>query len=271
MPRTQAPAYLPARRLLAASLLACALFAPTGARAQAANSAASAFEDRGWSGEASFAGSSKTGNTESTDLAVETALGYDTSQWRHLFGASFDFGEADGADTKNRFATSYEAARLLNHRLYGFGRGAYELDEFDGYDYRAILGGGLGYDVLIGPARTWSVQGGPAYRHDEIEPVFDDMDMLIVPADTQSTLALILGSRFEAQVNDAVVFSNDTDVTSSSDTTTIFNRAALTAELVGGFSARFSFEANHDTDPPLGTEETDTTTRAALVYSFGGE
>ncbi|MGD2131853.1 MAG: DUF481 domain-containing protein [Maricaulaceae bacterium] len=229
------------------------------------------FEDAGWSGEMSLAGSAKTGNTESTDLAVEGSVGYDTSRWRHLFGATYDWGSADGTDTKNRFATSYEAARLLNHRLYGFGRGAYELDEFDGYDYRAIVGGGLGYDVLAGDVRSWSVQAGPAYRHDEVEAVFDDMDMLLAPAETQTSIALILGSRFEAQINEAVDFSNDTDVTSSEDTTTIFNRAALTAELTGGFSARFSLEAAHDTSPPLGAEATDTTTRAALVYAFGGD
>jgi putative salt-induced outer membrane protein len=228
------------------------------------------FEANGLSGEASVAGTGKTGNTESTDLGLGLKLRHESDLWRHIFGSTFDWGSAEGANTKNRLATSYEVARLLNDRLYGFGRGAYAVDEFDGYDYRAIVGGGLGLDVMRGEERSWSIQGGPAYRIDEVEPSIDDMGVLLAPAETQTSAALNLGSRFEAQLNDAVSLLNETDVTSSSDTNTFVNNAALTAELMGAISARFSFEVRHDTGAPIGTERTDTTSRAALVYSFGG-
>jgi putative salt-induced outer membrane protein len=246
------------------ALAACsALAAAAGAHAQIA------FENNGYSGEVSAAGTAKTGNTDSTDLGLGLKLRYESQLWRHILGGAYDWGSADGSATKNRFASSYEIARLLNDRIYGFGRGAYQLDQFDGYDYRAIVGGGLGVDVMRGETRTWSIQGGPAYRIDEVEPSFDDMGVLLAPGETQTSAALNLGSRFEAQLNDAVSFRNETDVTSSADTNTFLNSAALTADLVGAVSARFSFDVAHDTSAPIGTEKTDTTSRVALVYSFG--
>ncbi len=235
-------------------------------------SAQIAFERNGLSGETSVAGTAKTGNTESTDLGLGLKLRHETERWRQIFGGAYDWGSAEGTDTKNRLATSYEIARLLNHRLYGFGRGAYEQDQFSGYDYRALVGGGLGYDVLIGDIRSWSLQGGPAYRIDEIDPSLDPLTGAeLAPAERQVSGALNLGSRFEAQVNDAVSFANITDVTSSADTSTFLNSASITADLLGSVQARFSFDVLHDTSAPLGTEKTDTTTRAALVYTFGGD
>ncbi len=97
------------------------------------------------------------------------------------------------------------------------------------------------------------------------------MGVLLAPGETQTTIAANLGSRFFVRLNDAVTFRNDTDITSSVDTTTLVNSAALTADLMGSIGARFSFEVQHDTIPPLAAEKTDTTTRAALVYTFGGD
>jgi putative salt-induced outer membrane protein len=229
------------------------------------------FENNGLSGDVSLAGTGKTGNTESTDISLGLKLRHETDRWRQLFGGNYDWGSADEEDTKNRLAATYELARLLTPRLYTFGRTAYEQDQFSGYEYRAVAGGGLGYDVLTHQARRWSLQGGPAYRIDEVEASYDpDTGVLLAPAERQTSVALNLGSRFDALLNDAVTFNNTTDVTSSADTNTFLNSASLTAAIMGPLEARFSFDVLHDTSPPLGAEKTDTTTRAALVYTFGG-
>ena len=43
---------------------------------------------------------------------------------------------------------------------------------------------------------------------------------------------------------------------------------ALNAKLIGGLSARFSYSAEIDTNPPPGIENVDTLTRFTLVYGF---
>ncbi len=253
---------LPIRTVALAAI--ASLFSAAGASAQVT------FENNGLSGEMSAAGTGKTGNTDSTDLGLGMKLRHETDRWRNILGVNYDWGSAEELETKNRAAGTYELARLLNDRIYGFGRAAYEQDAFSGYEYRSVLGGGLGVDVIRGDNRTWSLQGGPAYRLDEIEPQFDATGALAAPGETQTAIALNLGSRFETQVNDAVSIRNDTDVTSSVDTTTLLNSTALTSQLMGDIAARLSFDVAHDTNAPFGKENTDTTTRVALVYSFGG-
>ena len=53
-----------------------------------------------------------------------------------------------------------------------------------------------------------------------------------------------------------------------SQSNTIESTTALTTRLSGALAARASFNIRTESDPPLGREQTDTTTRAALVYSF---
>ncbi len=53
------------------------------------------------------------------------------------------------------------------------------------------------------------------------------------------------------------------DLSNSLESTT-----ALTTRLTGSLAARFSVNVRYESDPPLGREQTDTTTRASLVYSF---
>lgn len=259
------------RFALPAILLAFA--ATTGASAQIINfsdGGVSGFEDKGLSGEISLGGAARTGDVDSSDLGAAVKLKNESELWRNIFAINYDWGSANSAVTKNRLATSYELARLLDDRVYGFGRAAYEDDAFSGYEHRSLLGGGLGYDVLRHENRTWSLQGGPAYRVDEVEPSFDPLGSLVSPGETQTSAALNLGSRFEAHLNDVVTVSNDTDVTSSEDTSTVLSSSALTTTLMGKIAARFSVDVTYDTSAPIGTEDTDTVTRAALVYGFGG-
>ncbi|MEO0499919.1 MAG: DUF481 domain-containing protein, partial [Pseudomonadota bacterium] len=47
-----------------------------------------------------------------------------------------------------------------------------------------------------------------------------------------------------------------------------YSRSAATATILGDLAARLSFDIMHETDPPPTQENTDTITRASLVYEF---
>jgi putative salt-induced outer membrane protein len=66
-----------------------------------------------------------------------------------------------------------------------------------------------------------------------------------------------------------VTLTNNTDVLYAEESTQIGNVIALTASLSDTLSARVSLDVRHDTNPPLGFEDTDTTTKVAIVYGFG--
>ena len=220
-------------------------------------------ETGGWTGEGSLSAGVTTGNTETTDLGVGIDLGRELGLWAVGLKASADYGETDGAETKNRVFLGANLDRQINDRLFGFGLVSYEADEFSGFDSRAFMGGGLGYDVLVGEQTQWTVRGGPGLKIDEIEAT------PTAPASTEESFGATAQSNFAHAFNENLSFSNDTTVLYAETSTQIGNIAAITATLTDTLSARVSFEVRHDTDPVPGFESTDTISRVSLVYGFG--
>lgn len=228
--------------------------------------------ENGWSGEGSLSAGVTTGNTETTDLGLGVDVARVMDVWTIGLQASADYGETDGAETKNRVFLGTNLDRQINDRLFGFGQLSYERDEFSGFESRAFIGAGLGYEVLNGDVTQWTVRGGPGLKIDEIEAVLDTTTVpatVISEATTEESFGATAQSNFAHQFNDNVAFTNDTSVLYAETSTQVGNIAALTATLTDTLSARVSFEVRHDTDPVQGFESTDTISRVSLVYGFG--
>jgi putative salt-induced outer membrane protein len=225
----------------------------------------------GWTGEGSFSAGYTTGNTETADLGLGLRLNREAGIWTFSAEAAADYGETDSIETKNRYFLAGEIDRQLGDKLFGFVRTSYEKDEFSGFDSRLFVGGGLGYLVLEGEPTSWSVQGGPGLKVDEVQPTVEMRNGVLtpVPGSTEQSVSVVGKSEFVHAFNDAVSLSNNTEILYASESTQIGNITALTATLTDAFSARFSFDVRHDTNPPSGFESTDTVTRASIVYAFG--
>ena len=226
----------------------------------------------GWSGEGSASASSTTGNTETTDFGLGLNLAKEVGLWKYKTEALADFGKTAGIETRNTFFLAGQADRQINDRLFGFGRVSYENNQFSGYDSRSFFGGGLGYEIYNTDTLNWSVNGGPGFKIDEVKRIITTAPgggALIIPATTQESFSAIGASDFSYDINDNVVFSNNTRLVYAEDSSQLGNVIALTAGLTDSLSARFSFDVQHDTNPPLGFEDTDTITRFSVVYGFG--
>lgn len=226
----------------------------------------------GWSGEGSLSAGTTTGNTETTDIGLGVDVAREINIWTIGLKATADYGETDGLETKNRIFLGANLDRQINDRLFGFGQLSYERDEFSGFESRAFIGGGLGYEVLTGDATQWTVRGGPGLKIDEIEAVLDTTTVpanVLTPAMTEESFSAIAQSNFAHAFNENVAFTNDTTVVYAETSTQIGNVSAFTATLTNALSARVSFEVRHETDPVPGFEDTDTISRVSLVYGFG--
>lgn len=225
----------------------------------------------GWTGEGSVSAGVTTGNTDTTDVGIGLDLGKTSGPWTYGVEAFADFGEVDGTESKNRWFLGGTVDRQINDRLFGFGRVSYEQDEFSGFDSRAFVGGGLGYDIFVGDVLSWTVRGGPGFKIDEVgETVTTDAlgAPVIVPGFTDESFSAFGESAFAYAFNDNVKFTNDSTVLYADISTQLTNSAAITAKLSSALSARVSFDVRHETDPPEGFESTDTATRVSLVYGF---
>ncbi|MEM5517101.1 DUF481 domain-containing protein [Henriciella sp. AS95] len=227
--------------------------------------------DDGWTGEGSFSAGYTTGNTETTDLGLAVKLNRDVGIWTYTGEAAADYGETESIETKNRFFLAGEVDRQLGDKLFGFGRTSYEQDEFSGFDSRFFAGVGLGYPLIETEQTNWSVQGGPGIKIDEVRDRFVDVNGVptLVPGSTEQSFSVIASSDFSHKFNEAVSLTNSTNAIYAQESTQLGNVIALTAALTDTFSARFSFDVRHDTNPPEGFEATDTVTRASIVYAFG--
>lgn len=252
------------QRILAIGLVALSIVAaPAGAQEEDAKT--------GWTGEGSVSAGVTTGNTETTDLGVGINMTREEGVWAFGVEALADYGEIEGAESKNRWFLAGNVDRQINDRLFGFGRASYEKDEFSGFDSRTFVGGGLGYDVLIGDKRSWTIRGGPGLKIDEIgEIITTDATgaTVITPGVTEESFSIVAASDFQYAFNDNVKLTNNTNALYAETSTQLNNSLALTAKLSDALSARISFDVRHDTEPPEGFEATDTATRFSLVYGF---
>ena len=227
---------------------------------------ASAVED-GWSGEGSFSDSTSTGNTETTQLGLGVDLDYKTGRWIYGANASADYGETDGVETQNRFQLGGKVDVQLGDRLFAFGQGSYESNEFSGFESRIFVGGGLGYEILSSDALSWSVRGGPGFKIDEVREVSAG-GVVTTPGETVESFSVLANSDFSYDFNENVALTNVTSGIYAEESTQLTNTIALTASLTNALSARMSFDVRHDTNPPDGFEATDTTTKVSIVYKF---
>lgn len=226
------------------------------------------FSGAGLSGDVQLSGSQTTGNTRASDLGAGAHVRYEGQRWRHLAAAQFDIAAADGEQTRNRIFFSNNGDLLFTKRLFGFGNSSYERDAFSGFNYRAVVAGGLGYDAYRRPNRQWTLRGGPGVRVERTRERLLASGEVLLPAETVATWVLRGESEFVQKLSENAEISNRTLVTAGPVSTNINNIAALTARIGGPFSVRLSFQISHETRPPLGALQTDTISRAALVYTF---
>ncbi|MFZ4071101.1 MAG: DUF481 domain-containing protein [Caulobacterales bacterium] len=216
----------------------------------------------GWTGEGTLSAGYTTGNTETTDIGAGLKGARQVGDWRLKAALGGDYGKNNGVESRNRWDVAGQVDRDLTDRFYLYGRASYEQDNFSGYDPRLLVGPGAGYKVLKGDRTNWTVEGGPGFRRDEIARAG------LVAARTEEKFGARLGSAFKHKFNDAVSFSNDTEIVSSDVSTQTFNSAAVTAKLTDKVAARFSFDVRNESDPRPGREDTDTATRFSLVFGF---
>jgi len=210
-----------------------------------------------WHGNGELGGFLTTGNSETSGVSAGLSLDKEGIDWRHKIRVLADYQRSDGVTTRNQWMASYEPNYNLSARLYIFGLAMYEKDRFQGFSDRITLSSGVGYRVIDSEAMTLDLKGGPAWRRTE---------WIALPA--TSKVNGLAGADFTWHISPALDFTNNAQGLWGDGNSTYSNTAALTAKLGGALSGRLSYGVRHETNPPIGTEKTDTVTRATLVYGF---
>ena len=220
-----------------------------------------------WTGEGELGAFQSSGNTESVGVAAALRLDREGIDWSHSIRLRADYQRQNGSTSREQFAASYEPRWQFDENIFAYGLAQYERDRIQGFSSRYSVSGGLGYRILDNPKLKLSLKAGPAYR------VTDFTD-----GTSADRLAGLVGIDFDWQMLDRLKLTQDVEALAETggEATLIFDGANTTINLVTGLDfrvsnrlrSRLSYKVEYDSNPPAGSEGTDTLTRATLIYGF---
>lgn len=210
-----------------------------------------------WSGRAELGGYRTSGNSDTLGLTAVLDATREGLSWRHKFHAQADYNQNQNVTTREHYLASYEPNYKINARLYIYGSGLYESDRFLGYYDRASTSVGAGYSAIKTASIQLDLELGPAFRH----TYFTD-------GTTQNSPAGRGTMDFKWKLLPGLTLSQTGSVYAQRYNSTVSGTTAINAKLIGPLSAQLSYYVQYESQPPAGSVSTDTTSRAALVYSF---
>lgn len=211
----------------------------------------------GWSGQGELGGSTSSGNTNVTGLSLGLTLGKTTRKATHNLRGQFDWQRNQNIVVRERILASYEGNFNINERLYTLGTLGYERDRFSGFTGRYAGSLGLGWRLATGPKFRMALEAGPAIR----QTAFTN-------GNEETSIAARGGLTGRWQITPALVLSENSSIYVDSFNTSFASLTSLTARINGALSARASFQVNTESNPPAGRKNSDTISRATIVYNF---
>ncbi|PKP98813.1 MAG: DUF481 domain-containing protein [Alphaproteobacteria bacterium HGW-Alphaproteobacteria-13] len=212
-----------------------------------------------WKGEGQVGASHASGNSKSAGLSVGVGLTRKGIDWDQRFRAQADYQRTNGRTSMERYLIEYEPQIRVNERTFAYGLGRWEQDRMLGFDTRWNTSAGLGYKLVANKKMSLNLKAGPAWRQTEYLPGRGDSD---------GELTGLAGLDFAWQMSPTLRLTQVASTIVGERNTATSSLTALNAKLTGALSARFSYSAEIDTNPPPGIESVDTLTRFTLVYGF---
>lgn len=211
----------------------------------------------GWSGSGEAGGFISSGNTNTKGVAIGVKVAKETLKWKHTLRGFVDYQRQNGVTSRERYLAGYEGNYNISPDLYALLTLSYERDPFSGFNRRFSQSLGLGYKIINNDSVKLSLEAGPALRQTRFTNGVND-----------NAFAARGAADFLWNINDGLAFTQTGLIFYDSFNTSTQAISALTAKLSGALSARASFQFNSESNPPLGRENTDTTSRVTIVYAF---
>ena len=210
-----------------------------------------------WTGKVEVGGFITTGNSDTTGLSGLVDLTREGLRWRHRFRGTADYQESLGITTRERYVVAYEPNFKVSDRAYVYGAAQYEKDKFAGYFDRLVASSGLGYGAIKRPGLSLDVTLGPAYRY----TAYTD-------SNEETSVAARGSMNLRWQILSGLTFTQDAAAYIEKENSTVGSTSSLNARLLGPLSAQLSYNVQYESEPPAGSQRTNTIGRASLVYSF---
>ena len=250
---------------IAALALAALLAIPTGLFARDTDPTPTAGEEAEppeplWSSQVGLSYLATSGNSDTTTFGLDAQAKRRPVPWGLELSALVDRAEEDGVATAERAYAGLRGTRTLAERWDAFAGLSAEQDEFSGIDLRSIVEAGVAYKALTGPRHLLELDGAVTWTDENrLPPEVDD-----------SWVGGLFAADYRYAISDTAAFSQGLKYFANFDDTGNWRAAslsALTASLNGSLAVRLSYEIRYRNEPLDANDDTDTTTKASLVWS----
>lgn len=214
-----------------------------------------------WSGQVGLSYLATSGNSDTETLGLDFETVRRPMPWGLEATAQFNRAEEDGAVTTERYQAGLRGTRSVSERWTAFVGLSAEQDEFAAIDLRAIVEAGASYKALLGPRNTLALDAALTWT---------DEDRL-APAPDESSLGGLFAASYKLKVSESSTFSQGVKYYANFDDSNDWRAdsvTALTAAVNQRLAVRLSHEIRYRNRPIGANDDTDTTTKASLVWSL---
>lgn len=214
-------------------------------------------EDSPWSGKASLGYLATSGNTNTTSYNTAFEIAHTATRWTHQFDAKANGADESETTTAEAYQVGWKSMYEFSEHNYLFGSLNWRKDPFSGVNEQFSQALGYGRRLIDKPAHLLSAEVGVGHR---------DADRR--DGTSESSVIGTLGMDYRWTFSETSNFEQGIVVESGSENTYIESVSAVRAKLVGDLAIVLSYTIKHNTDVPLGSENTDKFTAISLEYAF---
>jgi putative salt-induced outer membrane protein len=211
-----------------------------------------------WSGTGQLGFTSTSGNSDTTSITAGLAGKYENDKWISSMGLDILKATASGVDTAERFIISSTTGYKFDENDYVFYGSRYENDNFSAFDYTMTTSVGWGHKFEDTDKARLITEIGLGYK----------IEALDIDRTENAGLAITGKLDYMRQLTETMKFENITIVESTSDNTFLQNDAGFSFKVSDKAAVKLSHQLRHNTDVPVGTDNTDTLVSVNLVYGF---
>ncbi len=212
-----------------------------------------------WAGSTGYLGFSTTaGNSDTESLTAGLKVKRETDKWINEIGLDILRASANSLGTAERYVLSSKTGYKLSDDDYVFYGTRYEKDNFSAFDYTITSGVGWGHKFYDEDSKKLITEIGIGYK-----TVAYDIDRT-----EDAGIAFTGKMDYMRQITDTMKFIDVLIVESTGDNTFLQNDAGLSLTVSDKVNVNFVYQVKHNTDVPVGFDNTDTLFAINLGYTF---
>lgn len=212
-----------------------------------------------WAGSTGYLGFSSTaGNSDTESLTAGLKIKRETDKWINEIGLDILRASSNSLKTAERYVLSTKAGYKLSDSDYIFYGSRYEKDNFSAFDYTITSGAGWGHKFYDEESKKLITEIGIGYK-----TMAYDIDRT-----EDAGIAFTGKLDYMRQITDSMKFIDVLIVESTSDNTFIQNDMGLSLTVSDKVNVNFVHQVKHNTDVPVGFDNTDTLFAINLGYTF---